>query len=185
MLFSCCCCYCSYWCCFCWRCAPLRQSMSVTVVACETTTKAGWMRDRDGNVCAAFVWVLMRHAPALISPDPPAQLCYYGPVAQLVGNVSLWWCRAKFLISTPDLRIVLARLSAPPPPLRSHPPSTLPTFRWLPVDHIETLCTYLSFISFVVSFWATWSHKIEININANSEQQVDFPLSGNAPICRG
>lgn len=107
------------------------------------------------------------------------------PIAQLVGNVSLWWCRAKFLISTPDLRIVLARLSAPPPPLRSHPPSTLPTFRWLPVDHIETLCTYLSFISFVVSFWATWSHKIEININANSEQQVDFPLSGNAPICRG
>lgn len=75
MLFSCCCC--SYCCCFCCHCAPLRQSMSVTVVACETTTKAAWMRDRDGNVCAAFMWVLMRHAPALISPDPPAQLCYY------------------------------------------------------------------------------------------------------------
>lgn len=67
----------------------------------------------------------------------------------------------------------------------SYSPSTLLSSRWLPVDHIETLCTYLSFISFVVSFWATWSHKIEININANSEQQVDFPLSGNAPICRG
>lgn len=68
--------------------------MSLTVVACETTTtttKAGMLRDRDGNVCATFVWVLMRHAPALISPKPDSAVLYAHPipVAQLVGNVSL------------------------------------------------------------------------------------------------
>lgn len=43
--------------------------------------------------------------------------------------------------------------------------------------HIETLCTYLSFISFVATFWLTWSHKIEININASC---ADFQLGGHA-----
>lgn len=157
--------------------------MSLTVVACETTTKADWLRDRDGNVCATFVWVLMRHAPALISPDPPAQLCYYAhpPNRPTCGKCfSLMMPRKISNLYAGFTNCTRTAFSS-----TSYSPSTLLSSRWLPVDHIETLCTYLSFISFVVSFWATWSHKIEININANSEQQVDFPLSGNAPICRG
>lgn len=140
--------------------------MSLTVVACATTTittnKAGMLRDRDGNVCATFVWVLMRHAPALISPKPDSAVLYahLRPIAQLSPA-----CGKCFSLMMPRkisnlyagftncTRTTFSYSYSHPTPPSEKPPNSprlLP-----PVDHIETLCTYLSFISFVVSFWAT------------------------------
>lgn len=135
----------------------------MAVVAYETTTSKSIyksVRDRDSNVCTMFVWVLMRHAPALISPSCRLSCA---PTTQPSKPPSHPTCGKCFSLMMPRKISNLYELYSFPripscccniPPTFSHPLPFTPC-RSENQNHIETLCTYLSFISFVVWFSAT------------------------------